>query len=917
MDSELEYFEKIMKDKFCNIFLISNGNYEPIAQENSFDVLKRRFPISDNSKLSTMKKYYLIHTNYSENQVINYDFLSTEINIYSKFQHITLANFKGYMLYDKNNNPVPTIMTERPINGPLISFFESVKKNQKVDDKNFYPFYNLDDINSVSSEQKFVIILGIIAGTAFIHKKNFIHANLNPTTIYLNKYYHPVICDYAFNIPFIIKERNENEKDDENVDESFNEEEEDEEETKKEKDIYNLKPQNNLKFSYYPDTNNENLKFDHPAYVAPEVFNKDPKKCFNELADIYSIGMLIYFILTESEPTFDDEKHVKMPLLDNLNDNWKNLIQKCLSVDPNNRCAAKELFEELTSEKKIGLYLSSIPNSDTNQLSEKAKPFVLFLIQDLQIEEKKISISAKLIPSLAEIEYNDRLIIYAAELGNKECIETIGKYFNEGTHNFLQDFMCAFYCFENSKSRLYSRYQFARYLQEGIGTKKNLNKALEYYQKILDKGDKNDPYYKEIKGDVEKKIKETKDEFESTHTVILKNVPKDMTDKYIKRNFCKNADAKIEKQDQDQQFVTKRIIFQYQNGKNSAINSYKSNPELFNPIILESIKEYEEPEKDIFSSLKKTSVPEVHLGDYTFDDDSYEESGTSGRICVAKGKDGKIYAAKLFFTIESEDYSSINKIKREVILSTKFNQPTILKILGYSSLDLKNKIPHNPTLIMNFIPNGTLEKMIINEHKNKTDPSVWNNTAKLKVIIGIVYAMASIHSKNFIHRDLKTENILLNELLEPVISDFGSSKEFSPNENIAMTRNVGSPAYMAPEVFNSTFSYKWEVDVFSFGIILYQIIKAMPIRVMFPLDDVDKFFNDYVKNEIRPPLDDMPQLFKELVESCWNNQIDARPDFQTIKNKLIEAVEKKENLLPDVDVEKVKEYINRLEKDDK
>lgn len=939
MENELQKFEKLMEDNFSDIFQIFHEYYKEIHVESCFNVLKRekglyltnpqrksrkvlgRLPSQDLSKstnyqdslmkkkLILMNNYYLIQTNnYSQNQTINYDLLANEINIYSRYQHITLANFRGYELIDKDGKLVPTIMIERPVNGPLLFLFDTIKQNKTKDKSNiqlspinqdFYPHFNLN-IDSIQPEQKFAIILGIIAGIGFIHKKNFAHLNLSPSTVYLNEHFYPALVGYAYNVPFKAIHQDED-----IVEEEDNSEDTYEDENIKQiKDIFNLCPENKYKFLYYPDDNNENPKFDYPAYVAPEVFNKDPKKYFNELADIYSIGMLIYFILTENEPVINDKKQVELPLLDNLHEPWNTLIKKCLSNDPNDRYTAQQLFNELTVDDKIGLYLSTIPNSDTNELS-KTKSFITYLIQDMKSDENNsLSDLHGIIPSLADISYDDRLIIYAAEKGNEECLEIIGHYFYEGTHNFLKDDACAFYCFNKVIYRIPSRLKCAEFLQNGIGTKKNLIEALKIYNEILKNIDETNPLYTEIK----KKIKETEKEYDETHSVKLLNYPEDKKQQQKINSLIVGRYTTLE---ENKILHTKVIRFETINSKICLINKYKKFQDKFQSTQVKQVKESIDLDINYFSSLSKTGVPEVKPDDFTVDT-SRSETGSSGTIYRATDKrDQKTYVVKVFHTIPDDDIESRNKIKRELILSKQFDHSTILKILGFCPISITSKLRGNPTLIMNYIPNGSLEKMIKSESRHRKIPK-WDNTAKLKVIIGIAYAMACIHCKHFIHRDLKPENILLDEDFKPVIGDFGSSKEFSPNDNIDMTNEIGTYYYMAPEVYIKARSYKWEVDVYSFGIILYQIIKGLPIERIYS-GNKQVYFLQYIRTGYTPDVDDMHKLFQEIITSCWNNKIDARLDFQSIYIMLTEAVSENEELLPDVDINEVNRYISSLE----
>lgn len=79
----------------------------------------------------------------------------------------------------------------------------------------------------------------------------------------------------------------------------------------------------------------------------------------------------------------------------------------------------------------------------------------------------------------------------------------------------------------------------------------------------------------------------------------------------------------------------------------------------------------------------------------------------------------------------------------------------------------------------------------------------------------IARALRWLHSMKLIHRDIKSRNILLNEDLECKIIDFGTSRSLKSDK--FMTKNVGSPAWIAPEVF-LTDNYTEKADIYSFAI---------------------------------------------------------------------------------------------------
>lgn len=110
-------------------------------------------------------------------------------------------------------------------------------------------------------------------------------------------------------------------------------------------------------------------------------------------------------------------------------------------------------------------------------------------------------------------------------------------------------------------------------------------------------------------------------------------------------------------------------------------------------------------------------------------------------------------------------------LMREAIILRKLNHPSIIKFYGinFHSFDNPNKL--EPTIITQYLPNGSLKTML--------DTEKLTITKKYISLLGISHAMKYMHQQDILHRDLKPENILIDDNYYPKICDFGLSRCFS------------------------------------------------------------------------------------------------------------------------------------------
>ena len=199
---------------------------------------------------------------------------------------------------------------------------------------------------------------------------------------------------------------------------------------------------------------------------------------------------------------------------------------------------------------------------------------------------------------------------------------------------------------------------------------------------------------------------------------------------------------------------------------------------------------------------------------------------------------------------------------------------------------------NNLCIVTEYCKGGTLFYLL---YKKKHINIPWN--IRLQILIDISKAMNYLHTNNpqIIHYDLKSLNILMtdeikenndNNNISIKINDFGLSKIIDKEkiEWEAPSGVLGSIQWMAPEVIQNNCNDNTKADVYSFGIIIWEVCTRIQ-----PYKNMNNFqIIDYVCNENgRPdcgllPLEQMPKGLLELIENCWNNDPNLRPDFSSV-----------------------------------
>eukprot|EP00250_Pteridium_aquilinum_P006013 c1600_g1_i1 orf=412-1587(+) len=153
----------------------------------------------------------------------------------------------------------------------------------------------------------------------------------------------------------------------------------------------------------------------------------------------------------------------------------------------------------------------------------------------------------------------------------------------------------------------------------------------------------------------------------------------------------------------------------------------------------------------------------------------------------------------------------------------------------------------------------------------------------VKYALDVARGMEYLHSFGVIHRDLKSDNLLISDK-SIKIADFGVARIEVQTEG--MTPETGTYRWMAPEMIQRR-SYNNKVDVYSFGIVLWELITgSLPFQNMTAVQAAFAVVNRGTRPEI--PTDCAPAL-AQIMTSCWDANPEVRPAFSEVVRLLEEA----------------------------
>ncbi|XP_042029255.1 uncharacterized protein LOC121776176 isoform X1 [Salvia splendens] len=256
-------------------------------------------------------------------------------------------------------------------------------------------------------------------------------------------------------------------------------------------------------------------------------------------------------------------------------------------------------------------------------------------------------------------------------------------------------------------------------------------------------------------------------------------------------------------------------------------------------------------------------------------------SGTYGTVYHGKwrGTDVAIKRIKksCFMGRSSEQERLSSEFWHEANILSNLHHPNVVAFYGV----VQDGPGATLATVTEYMVNGSLRHALISKERHL------DRRKRLIIAMDAAFGMEYLHSRNIVHFDLKCDNLLVNlkDSSRPIckVGDFGLSKI---KRNTLVTGGVrGTLPWMAPELLNGSSSKVSEkVDVFSFGIVLWEILTGEePYANMH----YGAIIGGIVNNTLRPPVPNFCDAeWRLLMEQCWAPDPLLRPTFTDIARRL-------------------------------
>eukprot|EP00041_Stephanoeca_diplocostata_P028783 m.832182 g.832182 ORF g.832182 m.832182 type:complete len:1540 (+) comp23434_c1_seq2:167-4786(+) len=291
-------------------------------------------------------------------------------------------------------------------------------------------------------------------------------------------------------------------------------------------------------------------------------------------------------------------------------------------------------------------------------------------------------------------------------------------------------------------------------------------------------------------------------------------------------------------------------------------------------------------------------------------------SGASASVWRAKWGHISVAVKVLKHPIDDDfDPLAGEDFNREVSFMQRLRHPNLLTFYGAGVTLTKSAF-----MVVELMSEGSMRTVLLSQR-------LLTASERVAMALDVARGMRQLHSAGCLHRDLKSDNCLVDENLRVKVADFGASRLLDIQttrrasmtketklkarasgaldesnqsstgsvSSVSMTQGVGTPLWMAPELVEEVEEYGGEVDVYSYGIVLWEVLtRATPWELEIPCQGIAAAaaIRKAVSSGQRPTVPktpDLPTEYVSLMRECWTGDPAKRPDFAKIVD-VLEAI---------------------------
>ncbi|CAL4965066.1 unnamed protein product [Urochloa decumbens] len=268
------------------------------------------------------------------------------------------------------------------------------------------------------------------------------------------------------------------------------------------------------------------------------------------------------------------------------------------------------------------------------------------------------------------------------------------------------------------------------------------------------------------------------------------------------------------------------------------------------------------------------------------------ELGDGGFGTVYKGKlrDGRVVAVKRLY---KNNYKRVEQFINEVDILSRLLHQNLVILYGCTSRSSRDLM-----LVYEYIPNGTVADHL---HGPRASERGLTWPVRMNIAIETAEALAYLHAVEIIHRDVKTNNILLDNSFHVKVADFGLSRLYPLEVTHVSTVPQGTPGYVDP-VYHQCYKLTDKSDVYSFGVVLVELISSKAAvdmgRSHSEINLANMALNRIQNHEVEQLVDPelgyetdgetkrMIDLVAELAFQCLQLERDLRPSIKEVVDAL-------------------------------